>query len=368
MKKKLICMVLVVVLALGLVACQSDVSETQTPSADTSTSTEPTASADTSATVEPTEVSFPKIDINVSDAGSETSFYGEELIKFKDYVENATNGQVTVNLFMNGSLFSQSEQLPACMKGNVEMTHALASKFTDYFPTLSMLDSPYLFKSLEHATAFYSSDTWNDMVDEIAEKTGVRFLGGFVYGTRAINLREDKKVTSRADLKNVKLRMIDTAAWQFMGESLGGNPIPLAYSDLYLALQNGTVDGQDNPINALKTESFYEVTKSITLTRHVYAYEWIVFNEELWQSLSPELQQIIQEGVNSAAAGAEEKSMNAETDLIPWCEEKGISVYELTDEELASYQQEVVDYYFANGADLTSNWDMDLYQEIQDLA
>lgn len=175
-------------------------------------------------------------------------------------------------------------------------------------------------------------------------------------------------VSCRADLKNVKLRMIDTAAYQFIGEALGGNPIPLAYSDLYLALQNGTVDGQDNPIGSLEEESFYEVTKSITLTRHIYAYKWLLINEELWQSMSPELQQIIQKGINTLAANSEEKYIASEEDMIPWCEEHGITVYELDNEALAGYQQEVTDYYFANGGDLTSSWDMDLYQKIQDMA
>ena len=149
---------------------------------------------------------------------------------------------------------------------------------------------------------------------------------------------------------------------------MGGNPIGLAMSEVYLSLQTGAIDGQDNAVSTIISNSWQEVTESVTITGHMLAFGDILINESLWQSMTPELQQIISDGVEQAADYITETSMTQMEDDIAFLEQSGVSVYKLTDEELAAYREEVQEYYFANGGSLLDKVDMDLYQKILDLA
>src|SRR4029453_12464205 len=101
------------------------------------------------------------------------------------------------------------------------------------------------------------------------------------------NVKQNKKINTPADLAGVKLRMPPGEFWQFLGESLGANPTPVAYAELYTALQSGTVDGQDNPVVASRLMKFHEVTSQFILTKHVIAYDVLVIRSKIWDALKP---------------------------------------------------------------------------------
>lgn len=204
------------------------------------------------------------------------------------------------------------------------------------------------------------------MFESVAKSIGVRPLGTVYLGTRPINLNTDRRILSRADMKNVKLRMPSTDAWLFLGEALGANTVPVPYADLYLALQTGTVDGQDNPLPAIKNRSFYEVTKSVTLTNHVFGTNWVMISEKLWQGLSPEMKQIVQEGVDQMTEWVNATNEQQEKDLIAELSDKGLVIYQPTPDELANYRKEVLDYYNAH-KEVVGGWDMGMHARIQAL-
>ena len=366
MIKKVTCIVITVLMAFVLVAC-SDSGETATETA--SDETTETVSDETTelASAEATEYQGEEMELNFSSPGTSEDIPGEGMKLMKEYIEEATGGKVTVNLHFQSSLFAQDQEVPAVMKGNLDMCDTDAQWLSDYIPEMSMFASAYLFESIEHWENFFDSDIADEMFDNIVETLGIRVIGVRYNGSRTINLCEDKEVLSRADLTNVKLRMANTEAWIFMGDALGANPVPIAYADLYLALQAGTADGQDNPLPAIKSQSFYEVTESVTLTRHVIQATFMVINDDIWQSMSEELQQIVSEGANIASEYVTETTLSQEDELVEWLEEQGVTVYQPTTEELASYRQEVIDYYLAD-EDAIADWDMDIYQAIQDLA
>lgn len=309
---------------------------------------------------------FPKMDLRFSTSGSPTEAPVQGMEKMAEYVKEKTNGQVTITIYAQSSLFTQEQEIPAIMKGNLDMCFSEAPWLVDYMPELAMYGSGYLFESYDHWNKFYSGELGQEMFEKVAQTIGVRPIGTVYLGARLINLTTDKEVLSRADLKNVKLRMPNSDAWLFLGEALGANPIPVGYADLYLALQTGTVDGQDNPLPALKNKSFFEVTKSATLTNHVIGTNWIMIGEKLWQGMSPELQQIMLEGFDIATSYANETNLALEAELVTWLEEQGMKIYQPTPEQLANFRQEVIDYYFAH-EEVVGAWDMEMYQRIQDL-
>lgn len=369
MMKKVICMVLTLVMVLGLVACSSSGTEAETAAEATEKPVAETTQAETpeATTEEKTtdEVQFEEMKVDLGVSGNDSSPFGQGLLKMVDYIDKATDGKVIVTIHWSNSLFPQDQMASALVNGDLDMANFSPGFITDYMPSLAMFGSAYLFGSYEHSQAFYQSELAQGMFDELAG-VGMRVLGSMYVGSRTINLVEDKKITCREDLADVKLRMPNSDVWMFMGEALGGNVIPLAYSDLYLGLQTGTVDGQDNPLSAIHEISLQEVTTSVTKTSHMYQYEWITINEDLWKSMSSELQQVFNDGMDVCLDYANSQYLQHEEDLVGWYEESGGTVYFLTDEESAHYREQVLEYYFDH-PDKIADWDMDLYDAIQEL-
>lgn len=283
------------------------------------------------------------------------------------YIEETSGGVVKVDAHSNYSLFPQDQIIPAVMSGQLAMSATTAAYMADYMPKLKVLASAYLFSSFNHWKTYYNSQDWLDLTDEIAAETGIRVIGVSNKGGRTINLKEDRKVLTRADMAGVKLRMPNSDSWLFLGEALGGNPIPVVGGEIYNALQTGMVDAQENPVGNTFDMGLYEVTKSVTLTNHMYLEDWFIVSEAVWQSLNAETQQLLRDAV---AAGYDFVTStcwdNLETQKVDIAEKFGIVFYDMTDEERGAYRAEVLQYYFDKGQ--AADWDMDLYDVIQSYA
>ncbi|MBF7095699.1 TRAP transporter substrate-binding protein [Alkalibacter mobilis] len=341
--KKILALLMVLVLTLGFAACSSDDGDGG----------------------QDDQGGIPEMSISLQSSGIDSVPLGEGYKKFKELVEEKTEGKVTVDLYWSSSLFAQDQTAQALISNNLDMANTQSSFLTDYVPEFNMLSSAYIFKNSDHWDTFYKSDIADELFEKLADN-GVRVLGVCNLGSRTINLTEDKKVTTRDDLSGVKFRVPNSDVWLFMGEALGGNPVGVPYSDLYVSLQTGVVNGQDNPLANIKEISLQEVTKSITMSQHMFSTEWLAISEKKWDEMTPELQQIFKDAAVEAMELATEGYKAQEDSIKEFMTESGVTVYELTDEELAGYRQEVVDYYFADDS-MTAEWDMDLYERIQNL-
>ena len=363
MSKKIVCLAIALFMVFGLAACSTETpTESATESASDGSTEQP---AESEITETSPEVTFPEMTLVFSTEESEESIIGEGIRIFMDYVEDATDGNVKIETHFNSSLFDQAEGLNQLMQGNVDFITAGLDFIIEYRPEIATFYVPFVFQSWEHYCAFFESDDAKEYLDDIAEELGIRWFQMSGYrGVRTINLTVDKKITSRADLQGITMRFPNTDATQRIGEAMGCNPIPMAFSDVYLALQTGSVSGQDNPLSTTIDASFYEVTESVTVTGHQISATPYVINEERWQSMSPELQQIILDGVKLGYDYCTETAMESEEEYVSFLEEKGLSVYYLTDEEKASYAEEVQEYYFAQ-TEWMADVDMDLFDAIQ---
>ena len=365
MLKKIFCIVIVIAMVLGLVACSTP-STTETPSTEASTEVSTETSSEETASTEATPVEFPEMTITFSTPDTENAVTAGGINSMKDYIEEATDSKVTFDLNFNSSLFPQDQEMEAVMQGNCDMNICWFDWLAPYMPELNTLNVPYLFATPENFAAFFKTDTADQLCDTITQKTGIHVLRPVYYrGMRTVNLRTDKKITTREDLKNVKLRMPNSPAYLAIGRALGANSVPLGGADIYLGLQTGTIDGQDNAVSLIRSSSFYEVTESVTMTGHVFSAGVIMFNDEKWQSMSPELQQIINEGAQKCADYITNTTLSEQADDIAFLEENGVKVYQLTDDELASYSKEVTEAFLADES-IAKDIDMTLYQSIVD--
>ncbi len=284
---------------------------------------------------------------------------------FADEVAKLSNGTMKVEVFPGGQLFTQDGEQAAIRRGNVDMIYSGPNWLAEFVPYMSMFAAPYMFKNYEHMSSTFNGPIGKAIFDDVAAKTGMRPLGAFYLGTREVNLRDiGREVMTPADMKGVKLRMPNSPTWLFMGEALGANPTPLAFTEVYLALQTGTIDGQDNPLPTDKNAKFYEVTKYIVLTDHFINPIFPTINEKKWQSLTAEQQEIVMKALAVAQKYVDELNLSQEAELLDFFKEQGMTIITPDKQAFIDYAQEKV----LGNKEMTSSWDMDLYQKIQDAA
>ena len=241
----------------------------------------------------------------------------------------------------NASLFKQGTELEAIARGNLEMSITSAQELAVFFPEFSIFTAGYLHRDAAHQVAVFNSELMDPFKQKVEEELGVKLLTVMYLGRRHLNLRGDKKIMTPADLEGVKLRMPGTDAWQFLGQALGANPTPMAFTEVYTGLQTGAIDGQDNPLPTDKDSKFYEVTDQIVLTSHLVDLNYLAISNELFDSLTPEQQATIQKAADDAAESARQKQLALEDELILFFKEQGLDVYEPDIDAFRSHVQQM---------------------------
>jgi tripartite ATP-independent transporter DctP family solute receptor len=283
---------------------------------------------------------------------------------FKDELEKSTNGRIKVEIFHSGQLFTQEAEQAAIRRGTIEMVYTGPNWLADFIPYFSMFTSGYIFKDYEHMNRVLNGEIGKQIFEDVAEKIGVRPLGAFYLGTRQLNLRDiGKEVRTPQDMKGIKLRMPNSPSWLFLGKALGANPTTISFTELYMALKTGAVDGQDNPLPTTKNAKFYEVTKYIILTNHYVNPIMPSINEKLWRKLGPELQEKIYAAIEKARQVCDRMNLEAEEKLVDFFKEQGMIVI-LPDQE--SFIDHVHKAYLEND-EMVAKWDMELYKKVLEL-
>lgn len=283
---------------------------------------------------------------------------------FKEKVEELSGGNITCDIFYNGSLYSQEAAMQAIRSGELEITTTSMQITAEYLPSIAMLTSTFIFKNYDHMRKVLDGEIGEDLFNQMAEKdVGYVPIGFFYNGSRQLNLRSDVEVTKPEDLKSTILRMPSSEAWIAAGESLGAKVTPMAYAEVYTALQNGTIDAQDNPMPAVKTMKFYEVTKQLCMTYHIIDAEIVALNTATWNAMSEQQQGWVREACKYAVEVCDNATIQLESELVSFFEGEGLKIVYPDQEAFAAY---ALNYYQEKG--LTADWDMDLYQKIQDLA
>nr|WP_321297010.1 sialic acid TRAP transporter substrate-binding protein SiaP [uncultured Sphaerochaeta sp.] len=279
---------------------------------------------------------------------------------FKETVEKASGGQIKVLTYDSASLFKQEQEVSAVKSGQADMTATSASWLTDGSPWVSMFTAGYIFKTYDHMTGVLNGPVGQEVFDRIAKEQGIRPLGAQYLGTRQLNLVEDREIKTPADLKGVNLRMPNSDSWIFLGKALGANPTPISFSELYMALQTKTVDGQDNPLPSTKNAKFYEVTKSITITNHLVDSVWPAINEAKWQSLTEQQKAWVMEGVKAGIEYCDTTNLKAEAELVDYFKSAGMKIYYA---DLDAFSEHVLAQYLASP--YAKSWDKAMFEKVQ---
>lgn len=290
----------------------------------------------------------------------------EAMKVFKEEVERLSAGHITVDLYVAGQIYTQEAELAACREGTLDMSYYSDAWLAEFVPYLSMFSAVYTFSGYNHMTKVLNGEIGKKIFEEVAQKTGVRPLAAFYLGTRQLNLVEKVgPVRTPEEMKGVKLRTPASPTWIALGKALGGSPTPMSFGEVYTGLLTGAIEGQDNPLPTDKNAKFYEVTKYIVLTNHVVNSVWPTINEKRWQSFSDIDKLVIRKAIEKARKFCDETNLKAEAELLDFFRGQGLIVIEDPDKEaFAAYAK---NSYATESKDISKNWDMALYEEIQAL-
>lgn len=247
----------------------------------------------------------------------------------------------TLEPYYGGNLFKQGTELVALQRGNLEMGNIAPQDISNQIPAWSVLTSAYLFRDAAHLRTFFDSEVGAEFKQMAEDQLGVHILGPTYFGARQVGLRIDKEIKTPADMAGIKLRMPGGDAWQFLGTSLGANPTPMAYAEVYTGLQTGAIDGQDNPLPNVENMKFYEVMKQIVLTSHLVGYDLLVISSEKFNAMTPEQQEKLQAAATVAIDFSQQAHLDREAELLVRFESAGLKIYEPDIEAFRTYAQQM---------------------------
>lgn len=239
--------------------------------------------------------------IRFSHAGPPPDFLNQGTERFAAIVNEADMG-LNVEVFPASTLFRQGTEVPAIQRGNLEMSIMTTFEVAAQMPDWGFLNRAYLFRDYDHMMSVMTGPLGEELVAEVAEQMDIEILAIAYLGTRTLNLRTARDVSGPEDLAGLKLRMPATPEWLLLGETLGVEPTPMAMPEVYVALQTGGVDGQENPLTITNAARFYEVTEQIVLTAHMVQPVFYAISKPFFDSLTPEQQDLLR---RAAAEGAE---------------------------------------------------------------
>jgi tripartite ATP-independent transporter DctP family solute receptor len=355
----LVCLMVAVMAAGCGSASSSSSNEASNTSAASSTST---ASSSDSSTEESGYGSFT---IKVGGTVPETHPITKAQYLFEEIVERESGGSIQVEVYPNAQLGTGREMIEAVQMGNVDMGETTLAPFSSWTDEFSLLALPFLFDDREHAFKVVDSDIGKKMADNVAEITGVRVLGYWENGIRMLT-NAKRPVRSPEDLNGMKIRVMENPLYLNLFTAIGANPMPMAFGELYTALQQKTIDGQDNPYAIVATNKFYEIQPYMTELGHVFDFTGFLVNEEWYQALSAKDRELIDSAAAEATAYQREQAALYSEEAKQTVLDAGVQIEELTSDEREVFREasaSVYDWFREEGKPVT---DMDEFLDAVD--
>ncbi|MGI6128936.1 MAG: DctP family TRAP transporter solute-binding subunit [bacterium] len=267
------------------------------------------------------------VEIKYAVVGTDTHQYTIMANEFKKAVESKSDGQIKVTIFPNAQLGSEREMAEGVRMGTIQMTTVTTDgTLPGWVPELQIFSLPYVFRDRDHVYKVLDGEIGEELGDLLLDQ-GFRSLGFCELGWR--HFTNNVRPASRPeDLKGLKIRVQEAKVWFGLVEALGATPTPIPFGELYTALQQRTIDGQENPVGSIRSMKFHEVQKYLTLDGHTYAPGSVLINPKFFDDLAPELQQIIVEAADEAIDAQRKIVVAQEDEDLKYLEDNGMEVTE----------------------------------------
>ena len=268
------------------------------------------------------------------------------LLKFKEIVEEKTNGQIIVETYHSGQLGDDRTMTEALQLGTQEVVIPSTAPLANFVPEFSVFDFPFLFPNEQVADKVLDGEVGQKFLDKLSDQN----LVGLSYWENGFRQVSNSKtpIASAADFKGLKLRTMENDLHLEAFRALGANPTPMAFTELFTAMQQGTVDGQENPFATIYLSKFYEVQDYVSNTNHIYSPFVFLMSKTFYDGLTEEQQKIVKDA--SVEAGLYERQLNREANAkyIEDLQAEGVTYTEIGPEQYAEMKelvQPVIDKY-----------------------
>ncbi len=273
-----------------------------------------------------------EFEINIGHINDERDSWHQGALKFKEYVEEKSGGRIAVNVYPSSQLGTEVDMIQSILtQGGCDITFTGESMQT-YQPDLGIIGMPYLIKSDAHMEAVLTGDVGKELED-LMDKCGMKVLGYYTRGPR--NITSNKKITSPADMNNFVIRTPQSAMTVAAFEAVGAKPTPMALAEVFTSLQQGTIEGQENPLAMIQNSSFYEVQDYVIRSEHLRAWVYIAMGKAQFEALPADLQEIVVEGGKEMQAYEHELFLKNEAELEKTLTEEGMEFVDVDQDAFA---------------------------------
>lgn len=263
-------------------------------------------------------------ELRMSQVSAHNGAIGQSMDLFADMVRERTGGRIDIKTFHNGQLGAERDNIEGIQLGNLDIAVVNQSPLGNFVPEISAVDLPYVIASYEHADKIFLGEIGQDFLKRL-DGVGIKGLSIWESGFR--NLTNSKRdINSVDDVKGLRIRVMENQIHQDLWRALGADPVPMAWGDAYTALQQGAIDGQENPVTVIDKNNVIEVNKRMAITEHCYATVFIIMSPGRWNSLSAEDQKIIQECVAEAGVHVRELTRKMDKEAIETLKAKKMEV------------------------------------------
>ena len=260
-------------------------------------------------------------------------------LKFADEVKTLTNGRIEVQVYPNESLGKELDLINGMQLGTVDMT-ITGESLQNWAPMAALLAVPYAYKSLDHMDKVAGGELGKKIEEQIIEKAKIRPIAYFARGPR--DLTSNRPIKTPADLNGLKLRVPNVPLFVDVWKALGAQPTPMAFSEVFTSLQNGTIDAQENPLALIKSANFNEVQKYVNKTEHVRSWIYLTISEITWNKLSKDDQAAIMKAAKIAQDYERGLFLEDEKNLVTELQKKGMTFVDVDNAAFAAKAKDAV--------------------------
>jgi len=276
-----------------------------------------------------------------------------------DEVKKRTDGRYDVKVHPAASLGKENEINEGLSLGTVDIIYTGSGFVGRAHGPLAIPTAPFMLRDYDHFKAYSTSDLFSEMGDAYTGITGNKIVSLTYYGQRMVT--SNRAIKTPADMKDMKLRIPPAPLFQMFAEAVDANATPIPFAELYLALSQGVVDGQENPLPTIQAKKLYEVQSHISLTGHIMDSLVTVISGQKWNSFSDEDKAIFTTILREAAEGASADILSSEQSLVGWFKDNGVNVVEDVDRE--AFRQAAMKVHNGQHA----SWPQDVYDRLQAL-
>ncbi|SFP93862.1 sialic acid TRAP transporter substrate-binding protein SiaP [Tranquillimonas alkanivorans] len=273
-----------------------------------------------------------------------------------DELVEATEGRYGIEVFPASSLGKEVDINEGLGLGTVDIIYTGQLFAGRAYGPIAIGGAPYMFRDYEHWDAFRNSDLFEELSQGYTDATGNHIESLTYYGNRHVT--SNKPITAPGDMEGLKIRVPNAPLYMMFPEAVGANPTPIAFAEVYLALQQGTVDAQENPLPTIQAKKFYEVQSDINLTGHITDALLTIVGGPTWGSMDAADQEALSAAIDNAAVCATEAIRNQEAELADWFREQGVNVNEV---DRGPFIEAVKAMHMGDMA----TWDQETYDRLQ---